>query len=148
MQLFNTSDWQTLNQQFNNWTPQHFNNSTLQQSNASTLQQFNKSTIQQCNNSTFQQFNHLTIHQIKNSTIQQFNNSTIQPTTIQTKKNSSIGPKKLVLCWLSLAQLSPLLFAFLLLHHKNQTAQNLVCLTSRRKLIKIQNLTKGWRHWF
>merc|ERR1711872_610014 len=86
-------------QQFNNLTVPLFNNPTIQQSNNPTIQRLNNSTIQQFNNSTIQQFN--------NSTFQQFNNLQFKP------KNSSIGPKKLVLCWLSLAQLSPLLFSYL-----------------------------------
>ena len=77
------------------------------------MQQFNNLTIQHFNNSNLRQFNNqqlknLAIQQFKNPTIQQFNHSTnlqFIPT-----KNSSIGPKKLVLCGLSLAQLSPLLF--------------------------------------
>ena len=84
-----------------------FNTSTIQQLNNSRIWHFNNLTIQPFNKSTIQQFNS-TIHQFNNSTIQQFNHQQFK------QKNSSIGPKILMLCWLSLAQLSPLLFCFLL----------------------------------
>ena len=72
----------------------------MQQCNNLTIQQF---TIKKSNNPSIQQFNNATIQTSNNSTIQKFNNS-------NRPKNSSIWPKKLVLCGLSLAQISPLLF--------------------------------------
>ena len=79
--------------------------------------QFNNSTNKQFNNSTIQQINNPTIQQINHSTILQFNNSN-QP------KNSSIGPKKLLLCGLSLAKLSPLFISTFSYHENEKNRQN------------------------
>ena len=53
---------------------------------------------------SFSNFSNFAIQRFNNPKIQQFNHQQFKP-----KKDSLVEPKKLVLCWLSLAQLSPLL---------------------------------------
>ena len=77
-------------------------------------------------------------------TIQHFNNSTIQSSTIQTKKDSPIGPKTHMLFWLSMAQLSPLLFDSIIVPVKSSFNFALYIFIRLNRVVENRALTNKW----